>query len=71
MKLSDIPHHQKSQIIGFVNDMMATKLLEMGLLPGSTIEVLRSAPWGCPLYVKVQNHRLALRKKEADNIIVS
>jgi Fe2+ transport system protein FeoA len=71
MKLSDVPIHQKSQISGFEDEVMAAKLLEMGLLPGCRIEILRTAPLGCPLYVKVGNHRLAIRKKEAENILVS
>ncbi|GAB4454753.1 MAG: hypothetical protein OHK0036_18390 [Bacteroidia bacterium] len=71
MKLSDSPYFRKGKISGFSDDMIASKLIEMGLLPGSIVEVLRSAPLGCPLYIKVGNYRLALRKKEAEKVLVS
>ncbi len=48
----------------------AVRLLEMGLLPGTSIEVIRSAPLGFPLEVKVRGYLLTLRKSEAECIAV-
>lgn len=41
------------------------RLLEMGLTPGSKIEVVRAAPLGYPIEVKVRGYLLSLRESEA------
>lgn len=46
----------------------AGRLLEMGLLPGTPIEVIRSAPLGFPLEIKIRGYLLTLRKSEAQCI---
>jgi Fe2+ transport system protein FeoA len=42
----------------------------MGVLPGSLIEMIRPAPFGQTYYIKADGVRLALRKEEAQNILV-
>lgn len=44
------------------------RLLEMGLTPGSKVEVVRAAPMGFPLEVKIRGYLLSLRKSEAESI---
>jgi ferrous iron transport protein A len=46
------------------------RLLDMGVVKGSTVEVLRIAPLGDPVQIKIKGYDLALRKKEAGNIQV-
>lgn len=41
------------------------RLLALGLLPGTTLEVLRRAPLGDPMQVRVRHTSLALRRDEA------
>lgn len=41
------------------------RLLEMGVLEGSEVEVIRLAPLGDPLEIRVQGYHLSLRKAEA------
>lgn len=43
----------------------SVRLLEMGLIPGTEIEILRSAPLGFPIEIKVRGYALTLRKSEA------
>ena len=43
----------------------APQLLEMGLLPGTSVEIIRSAPLGFPVEIKVRGYLLTLRKEEA------
>jgi ferrous iron transport protein A len=52
----------------FNNERMACKLMAMGVLPGSHIELLRRAPFGGGWYVKVDDLRIALRQQEIDSI---
>jgi Fe2+ transport system protein FeoA len=44
------------------------RLLDMGLVSGSEIEVERVAPLGDPIEVKIKGYHLSLRKEEAANI---
>jgi Fe2+ transport system protein FeoA len=42
----------------------------MGLLPGTKITFLRSAPLGDPIEIKVRGYNLTLRKSEAAHVQV-
>ena len=46
------------------------RLREMGLLPGTTITLIRTAPMGDPLEIKVRGYHLTLRKTEAEHVLV-
>jgi len=46
------------------------RLMEMGLLVGTPIDVVRFAPLGDPIEFKVRGYNLSLRKHEAELIIV-
>jgi ferrous iron transport protein A len=48
----------------------ARRLMEMGLMRGTTVEVVRMAPLGDPLEVKVRGFMLTLRRAEAEHIEV-
>lgn len=46
------------------------RLLEMGLLVGTPVELVRFAPLGDPVEIKVRGYHLTLRKHEAELILV-
>lgn len=46
------------------------RLMEMGLLIGTKVELVRFAPLGDPVEIKVRGYNLTLRKHEADQILV-
>jgi len=46
------------------------RLLDMGVVPGATVEVERVAPLGDPVQIKVKGYDLALRKQEAEKVQV-
>ncbi len=46
------------------------RLLEMGLLVGTPVQVIRYAPLGDPIEIKVRGYNLTLRKHEAEQIFV-
>lgn len=46
------------------------RLMEMGLLVGTLVELIRFAPLGDPVEIKVRGYHLTLRKHEADQIWV-
>lgn len=47
------------------------RLLEMGLLVGTPVEIVRFAPMGDPIELKVRGYHLSLRRHEADQILVT
>ena len=49
---------------------LARRLMEMGVVPGAPVRVIKAAPLGDPLEVRVRNYHLALRRSEARTISV-
>ena len=50
---------------------IARRLMELGLVPGTPVEVVRRAPLGDPLELAARGVRLSLRRSEACLIHVS
>jgi ferrous iron transport protein A len=50
---------------------IARRLMEMGVIPGVAVEVVKTAPFGDPIQVRVRGYSLAMRRNEADAIEVS
>lgn len=46
------------------------RLLDMGLVPGAKIKVERIAPVGDPIWIRIHDGQLALRKAEAEAIVL-
>jgi len=46
------------------------RLMEMGLLVGTLVELVRFAPLGDPVEIRVRGYNLTLRKHEAEQILV-
>jgi ferrous iron transport protein A len=46
------------------------RLMELGLVPGTTIELVRRAPLGCPYELRVRGTHLSIRKSEAEHVHV-
>ena len=44
---------------------VAQRLMELGLVEGARLRVLRVAPLGDPIQLQIQNYCLSLRKSEA------
>lgn len=58
---------QRYRILRFtpgLNPVFRQKLMAMGLLPGSTLELIRVAPLGDPLQIKTPRINLMLRRKD-------
>ena len=46
------------------------RLLEMGITKGTFVEVVRFAPMGDPIDIKIRGYHLSLRRKEAETVQV-
>jgi len=51
-------------------DAIACRIMEMGIVPSTELELLGTAPLGDPLEFAVRGYRLSLRRSEADRIEV-
>ena len=49
---------------------IATRLMEMGLVPGVTVEVLRKAPFGDPVQYRIRGTVISMRAAEAACVAV-
>ena len=50
---------------------IARRLMEMGVVPGAPVSFIKAAPLGDPLEIRVRGYHLALRRSEAQTIIVT
>lgn len=71
MTLADLKPGQKARIasIGAIGPIKR-RFMDMGVLPGEEVAMMKVAPLGDPLEIKVKNYSLSLRKKEAQGIQV-
>ena len=61
---------EKEIIKDFDIDIVPLKLLEMGCLPGNSVELLQVAPFGDPLYLNINGSHVAIRVETAREIEV-
>jgi len=70
-KLSELEPGDRGTVKKVAGDAdAARRLMEMGLMRGTGVEVVRRAPLGDPLEVKVRGFMLTLRRSEAEHIEV-
>ena len=50
--------------------LIKQRLMDMGIIHGATVEMVRPAPLGDPIQIRVFNSLLALRRDEAELLIV-
>lgn len=67
LKLSDIKKPTLVKVTN-INGADAVRILEMGITPGIELEILRLAPLGFPIEIKVRGYLLSLRESEANCI---
>ena len=72
MTLRDLPAGRDARVTSVTGASRVTRrLLEMGVVPGADVQVVKAAPFGDPIEVRVRGFNLAMRRSEADMIEVS
>lgn len=61
--------HGRITAIGTIGPLRR-RLMDMGVLVGESITVVKVAPLGDPIEVTIKSYQLSLRKKEAEGIVV-
>ena len=63
---------ESAKIISFHTDLtLQSRLVEMGILPGVEIRLMKKGPFKGPIEIKVRGYEVALRYKDAMQINVS
>jgi Fe2+ transport system protein FeoA len=69
--LSELKPGEKAQIEKLAGGgAVKRRIRDMGVTTGSLVEVVRVAPLGDPIDVKIKGYHLSLRKEEAADISV-
>lgn len=69
--LDTLPAGQAARVVNVHgSNAISRRLMEMGIVPGAPIRVVRTAPFGDPIQVCLRNYHLALRRMEARAISV-
>ncbi|WP_225931331.1 ferrous iron transport protein A [Leptolyngbya sp. 7M] len=72
MNLTDIKANQEAMVTAVIGtDTIANRLMEMGIVPGVSVRVIKAAPFGDPIEVRLLGYNLALRRNEAAMISVA
>jgi ferrous iron transport protein A len=70
INLTQLKKGEKATISDINIDVIPLKLLEMGCLPGNTIQLLQIAPLGDPLYYNINDSHVAIRLETAQEISI-
>ncbi|MHA1716448.1 MAG: FeoA family protein [Promethearchaeota archaeon] len=69
IKLKDMKVGQ-SAIVVKISGEHSRRFAEMGIVKGTSVKLIRMAPLGDPLEIRVKNYNLSLRKSDAEHITV-
>jgi len=69
MTLADLEKGESRTVLSVRGENLVTRrLMEMGLIPGVAVRMVKSAPFGDPLEINVRGYSLALRRNEAQSV---
>jgi len=69
--LRDLKPGERAVVVGWAGSAPPIRLLEMGVMRGTEIEVVKLAPLGDPIEIKLRGYHLSLRKQEAEQIEIA
>lgn len=71
MTLAEVPIGRDVRVLN-VNGTgrIAKRLMEMGVVPGVSMKIIKAAPFGDPIQLRLLGYNLAVRKNEADTVEV-
>ena len=71
MCLSDLEIGKIATVKEILTDLVTTRRLHnLGLYKGVAVSIIRFAPLGCPIEIKVKDFLLAIRLEDAKKIMV-
>ena len=70
MTLADLKVGESARVLSTGDDEAAERMMEMGLVEGTTFSVVRFAPLGDPIEIEMRGYHLSLRRAEAVGVVV-
>ena len=69
MTLAELPKGESRTVMSVHGEGTITRrLMEMGVIPGVAVRMVKSAPFGDPIEIRVRGYSLALRRNEAEAV---
>ena len=69
--LTDIPSGSLVTVTGFSDQSrLISRLVEMGIIPGVNLRIIKTAPFHGPIEVKVRDYYVSIRYEDASQIRV-
>jgi ferrous iron transport protein A len=69
--IANLQRGEKGIISEISFDSIPLALLEMGCMPGESVELIQRAPFKDPLYIRVNGSYLAIREETASRILIT
>ncbi len=71
LTLDQVDVNEKVRVTGIEGDRpVKRRIMDMGITKGTVVEIIRIAPLGDPIDVKVRGYQLSIRLEDASNIDV-
>ena len=68
--LSKLKQKVGGKIASIESELVLTKLMELGIMPGAKFVIQNKAPFNGPLAILVNGTKIIIRRKEANLILV-
>ncbi len=69
--ITDLHAGDTAIISGFLGEMeLQSRLVEMGVIPGTKIRFIKDTPFNGPIEIKVRDYYLSIRRNDAQRILV-
>ena len=69
--LIDLKPGESAEVTDFTGDSSDNqRLMHMGIVEGTTVQLVRAAPSGDPLEISVMDYALSLRRADAERIVI-
>jgi len=72
VRLSELKPGEEGVIVGILggDPMTIRRIIEMGMVKGEKVKVIRNAPLKDPIEFEVKGYKLSLKRNEAKTILV-
>lgn len=69
MQLSHFTTGKKARITQMsMIDSFRNRMMDLGLMPGTEIQIVRKAPFGDPIVIQFRGYQMSMRLSEANHI---
>jgi len=71
MRLADCIPGKKAKVAELlIHPAYKKRFLDLGMLPGTVVQVVRKVPFGGPIIIRVRGYQIGIRASEAKKILI-